>query len=332
MSELRRDPIIGRWVIIATERGKRPVDFSSPEPTKERGFCPFCAGNEDKTPAEVLAYRPAETAPNSEGWRIRVVPNKFPALMVEGDLGRVGEGMYDMMRGVGAHEVIIETPDHEASWSTMSQANLEEVLWAFKERIEDLKQDARFKYILTFKNHGDAAGASLEHPHTQMIALPIIPKRVAEEMEGSRAHFANKERCIFCDIIHQEQMSKSRIITENKNFIAFTPFASRFPFETWVLPKMHISHYEDSEKVGFDYLASLLRDTMRRLDTVLSDPPYNLIIHTSPVTAFNLEYYHWHIEIIPKLTKVAGFEWGTGFYINPTPPEEAAEYLREAND
>lgn len=332
MSELRRDPIIGRWVIIATERGKRPVDFSSPEPPKERGFCPFCAGNEDKTPAEVLAYRPAETAPNSEGWRIRVVPNKFPALMVEGDLGRVGEGMYDMMRGVGAHEVIIETPDHEASWSTMSQANLEEVLWAFKERIEDLKQDPRFKYILTFKNHGEAAGASLEHPHTQMIALPIIPKRVAEEMEGSRAHFANKERCIFCDIIHQEQMSKSRIITENKNFIAFTPFASRFPFETWVLPKMHISHYEDSEKVGFDYLASLLRDTMRRLDTVLSDPPYNLIIHTSPVTAFNLEYYHWHIEIIPKLTKVAGFEWGTGFYINPTPPEEAAEYLREAND
>lgn len=332
MSELRRDPIIGRWVIIATERGKRPVDFSSPEPTKEKGFCPFCAGNEDKTPAEVLAYRPAETAPNSEGWRIRVVPNKFPALMVEGDLGRVGEGMYDMMSGIGAHEVIIETPDHEASWSTMSQANLEEVLWAFKERIEDLKQDPRFKYILTFKNHGDAAGASLEHPHTQMIALPIIPKRVAEEMEGSRAHFANKERCIFCDIIHQEQMSKSRIITENKNFIAFTPFASRFPFETWVLPKMHISHYEDSEKVGFDYLASLLRDTMRRIDTVLSDPPYNLIIHTSPVTAFNLEYYHWHIEIIPKLTKVAGFEWGTGFYINPTPPEEAAEYLREAND
>ncbi len=332
MPELRRDPIIGRWVIIATERGKRPVDFSSPEPSKAGGFCPFCTGNEDKTPAEVLAYRPAETAPNSEGWRIRVVPNKFPALMVEGDLGRVGEGLYDMMSGVGAHEVIIETPDHEASWSTMSQANLEEVLWAFKERIEDLKQDARFKYILTFKNHGDAAGASLEHPHTQMIALPIIPKRVAEEMEGSRAHFANKERCIFCDIIHQEQMSKSRIITENKNFIAFTPFASRFPFETWVLPKMHISHYEDSEKVGFDYLASLLRDTMRRLDTVLSDPPYNLIIHTSPVTAFNLEYYHWHIEIIPKLTKVAGFEWGTGFYINPTPPEEAAEYLREAND
>ncbi len=332
MSELRRDPIIGRWVIIATERGKRPVDFSSPEPPKERGFCPFCAGNEDKTPAEVLAYRPSDTAPNSEGWRVRVVPNKFPALMVEGDLGRVGEGMYDMMSGIGAHEVIIETPDHEASWSTMSQANLEEVLWAFKERIEDLKQDARFKYILTFKNHGDAAGASLEHPHTQMIALPIIPKRVAEEMEGSRAHFANKERCIFCDIIHQEQISKSRIITENKNFIAFTPFASRFPFETWVLPKMHISHYEDSEKVGFDYLASLLRDTMRRLDTVLSDPPYNLIIHTSPVTAFNLEYYHWHIEIIPKLTKVAGFEWGTGFYINPTPPEEAAEYLREAND
>lgn len=331
MPELRRDPIIGRWVIIATERGKRPTDFNPPEPPKEKGFCPFCAGNEDKTPAEVLAYRPADTVPDSEGWRLRVVPNKFPALMIEGDLGRVGEGMYDKMSGIGAHEVVIETPDHEATWSTMSQANLEEVLWAFKERIEDLKQDARFKYILTFKNHGDAAGASLEHPHTQLIALPIIPKRVAEEMEGSRAHFSNKERCIFCDIIHQEQLSKSRIITENKNFVAFSPFASRFPFETWVLPKMHISHYEDSEKVGFDYLASILSDTLRRIDTVLSNPPYNLIIHTSPVTAFSLEYYHWHIEIIPKLTKVAGFEWGSGFYINPTPPEEAAEYLREAD-
>jgi UDPglucose--hexose-1-phosphate uridylyltransferase len=332
MPELRRDPIIGRWVIIATERGKRPSDFSAPEPPKAGGFCPFCYGNEDKTPPEVLAYRPSDTSPDTEGWRVRVVPNKFPALMVEGDLGRVGEGMYDMMSGIGAHEVVVETPDHGSVWSTISQANMEEVLQSFQERIEDLKRDERFKYILIFKNHGDAAGASLEHPHTQLIALPIVPKRVAEEMDGAKAHFANKERCIFCDIIHQEQMGKKRVITENENFIAIAPFASRFPFETWVLPKVHISHYEDTEKVGFDSLASLLRDIMRRLDAVLDNPPYNLIFHTSPVTGFNLEYYHWHIEIIPKLTKVAGFEWGTGFYINPTPPEEAAEFLREAND
>ncbi|MFQ6672807.1 MAG: galactose-1-phosphate uridylyltransferase, partial [Candidatus Tectimicrobiota bacterium] len=298
MTELRRDPIIGRWVIIATERGKRPSDFAEPEPPKQRGFCPFCVGNEDKTPAEVLAYRPANTAPNTAGWRLRVVPNKFPALMIEGNLGRVGEGMYDKMSGIGAHEVVIETPDHDSSWSTLPEAHIEEVLGAFRERIEDLKHDPRFKYILIFKNHGDAAGASLEHPHTQLIALPIVPKRVVEELDGAKAHFANKERCVFCDIIHQEQMTESRIITENKSFVAIAPFASRFPFETWVLPKTHISNFEDSEKVGFNYLASLLKDTLRRLNTVLGNPPYNLIVHTSPVTAFNLEYYHWHIEII----------------------------------
>jgi UDPglucose--hexose-1-phosphate uridylyltransferase len=251
--------------------------------------------------------------------------------MIEGDSGRVGVGMYDMMNGIGAHEVVIETPDHDALWSTLSQSNMEEVLWAFKERIEDLKKDPRFRYILIFKNEGDAAGASLEHPHTQLIALPIVPKRVAEELEGSKAHYNYKERCIFCDILYQEQMVKERVIIENKSFIAIAPFASRFPFETWVLPKVHISHYENSEKVGFDYLASILREIIQRMDAVLHHPPYNLIVHTAPVTAHSLEYYHWHIEIIPKLTKVAGFEWGTGFYINPTPPEEAASYLREAS-
>ena len=331
MPELRKDPIIGRWVIIATERGKRPSDFAAPERPKKRGFCPFCYGNEDKTPGEVLAYRPPDSSPNSGGWRLRVVPNKFPALMIEGDEGRVGEGMYDKMNGIGAHEVIIETPDHDALWSTITQVNMEEVLWAFRERIEDLKKDPRFKYILIFKNQGDAAGASLEHPHTQLIALPIVPKRVVEELEGSKAHFGYKERCIFCDMVRQEQMTKERIIIENKSFVAFAPFASRFPFETWVLPKVHISHYEESEKVGFDYLAGILREIIQRMDSVLDFPPYNLIIHTSPVTAPKLEYYHWHIEIIPKLTKVAGFEWGSGFYINPTPPEEAASFLREAD-
>jgi UDPglucose--hexose-1-phosphate uridylyltransferase len=328
--ELRKDPIIGRWVIIATERGKRPTDFTAPAQPEKGGFCPFCYGNEDKTPGEVLAYRPSGSKANAEGWRLRVVPNKFPALMIEGDSGRVGVGMYDKMNGIGAHEVVIETPDHDALWSNLTQANMEEVLWAFKERIEDLKKDPRFRYILIFKNQGDAAGASLEHPHTQLIALPIVPKRVAEELLGSKEHYGFKERCVFCDILYQEQMTKERIITENNSFIAFTPFASRFPFETWILPKVHISHYENSEKVGFEYLASILRETIKRMDSVLDYPPYNLIVHTAPMNAQSLEYYHWHIEIIPKLTKVAGFEWGSGFYINPTPPEEAATYLREA--
>ena len=331
MPELRKDPVTGRWVIIATDRAKRPTDFVREKvQIRGSGFCPFCYGNERKTPPEILAYRSDGSGQNTPGWSLRCVPNKFPALGIEGTLNRQGEGLYDKMNGIGAHEVIIETPDHKLTLATMPVRRVEEVLWAYRDRIIDLKKDRRFKYILLFKNHGDAAGASLEHTHSQLIALPVVPKRVFEEVEGARQHYNFKERCIFCDMIRQEIESGVRVICENPDFLALAPFAPRFPFEMWIMPKTHQCAFEESQKHEFEQLAPMLKDLLLRLDRVLDYPAYNYIVHTSPIGESAEDYYHWHMEIMPKLTKVAGFEWGTGFYINPTPPEESAKFLREA--
>lgn len=328
MPELRKDPITGRWVIISSDRGKKPADFLDQRAKKRGGFCPFCAGNERTTPHEILAYR-TSGQPNQPGWRLRVVPNKFPALQIEGDLNKQGEGIFDKMNGIGAHEVFIENPDHNATLATLPGKAVEEVLWAFRERMEDLKKDRRFQYTLIFKNEGVTAGATLEHSHSQLIALPIVPIQVQEELDGCKKHFDLKERCIYCDIIRQETQSRTRLVTETSLFVALAPYAPRFPFETWILPKKHISCYACSTKDDFRDLAYLLQDTLRRLDKALSFPPYNFVIHTSPFREEENDYYHWHIELMPKLTNVAGFEWGSGFYINPTPPEEAAKFLRE---
>ena len=331
MPELRKDPITGRWVIIATDRAKRPTDFIH-EPTKATngGFCPFCYGNEAKTPPEILAYRSDGSAPNSPGWAVRVVPNKFPALGIEGDLGRQGEGLFDKMNGIGAHEVIIETPEHGLTLAQLPDRGVEDVLWAFRDRVLDLKKDRRFRYILIFKNHGEAAGASLEHPHTQLIALPIVPKRVREEVDGSRQYYTMKERCIYCDMIRQELDSKIRVVEENNDFITLEPYAPRFPFETWILPKAHESHFENCQTHIYQNLAKAVKNLLGRVEKILESPAYNLVIHTSPLMEASNDHYHWHVEMMPRLTRVAGFEWGTGFYINPTPPEEAAKFLRES--
>jgi UDPglucose--hexose-1-phosphate uridylyltransferase len=234
------------------------------------------------------------------------------------------------MNGIGAHEVVIETPRHEETLITLPLKDVKNVLLAYRERIIDLRRDQRLRYALVFKNHGVAAGASLEHSHSQIIALPIIPKRVSEEIEGAKTYFNYKDRCVFCDIIRQELQQKRRIITENKSFVSIAPFASRFPFETWILPKTHHPSFEYTESSQYEQAAQILSDTLQRMNRVLADPPYNYVIHTSSFPEVDAEHYHWHFEIMPKLTKVAGFEWGTGFYINPTPPEEAAEYMREA--
>ncbi|MBS1243230.1 MAG: galactose-phosphate uridylyltransferase [Nitrospirae bacterium] len=328
MPELRKDPITGRWVIISSDRGKRPTDFAEQRTKKRGGFCPFCAGNERTTPPEILAYREGGQ-PNSPGWRLRVVPNKFPALQIEGEPNKQGEGIFDKMNGLGAHEVIIENPDHNASLASLPSRAMEEVLWAYRDRMEDLKKDRRFQYTLIFKNEGLTAGATLEHSHSQLIALPIVPIQVQEEIDGCRKHYDLKERCIFCDIIRQELQTRARVVMETHSFVALAPFAPRFPFETWIMPKRHISCFSCSTNEDFKDLAFLLQNTLRRLDKALSMPPYNYIIHTSPFKEEINDYYHWHIELMPKLTNVAGFEWGSGFYINPTPPEEAAKFLRE---
>jgi UDPglucose--hexose-1-phosphate uridylyltransferase len=331
MSELRKDPIVDRWVIIATERGKRPSDFGTAKSERKSGFCPFCYGNEDKTPPEIRVIREPGTAPNTPGWRVRVVANKFPALQVEGGLSRTGEGIYDKMNGIGAHEVIIDSPEHNEDIPNFDLKRIEEVLGVYAERIADLKKDLRLRYVMIFRNRGEAAGASLEHPHSQLISTPVIPKRVTEEIDGAKRHYDLKERCVFCDIVRQELGSGDRVVEENERFVSLTPFASRFPFETWVVPKSHSSNYEFIGRGEVSHLAAILKSAIVRLNGALNNPPYNYLLHTSPCNQADLPYYHWHIEIIPHLTKVAGFEWGSGFYINPTPPEEAAKYLRETN-
>ncbi len=335
MPELRKDPVTGRWVIISTDRAKRPTDFSREPVRMKGGFCPFCPGNESKTPPEVLAYRPSgDGSPppqrDTPGWRVRVVPNKFPALGIEGNLDRQAEGMFDRMNGVGAHEVVIETPEHNLTLANLPIKRVEDVIWAFRDRIIDLRQDKRFKYILIFKNHGEPAGASLEHPHSQLIALPIVPRQVIEELQGAKQYYTYKERCAFCDVIHQEMDAGVRIVAENADFLTISPYAPRFPFETWILPKRHESAFENSTSQSYENLARAIQNLLAKGNLVLDNPSYNFIIHTSPLQEANNDYYHWHMEFMPKLTKVAGFEWGTGFYINPTPPEEAAKFLREA--
>ncbi len=331
MPELRKDPVIGRWVIISTARGKRPVPHLEKEAEEsDDAFCPFCYGNEGITPLEILAYRPAHEAENSPTWSLRVVPNKFPALQIEGELSRQGEGMYDKMNGIGAHEVVIESPDHHAPLSALSLRQIEDLFWAFRDRILDLKKDSRFRYILVFKNHGASAGASLPHSHSQIIALPIVPKRALEELQGARQHYELKERCIYCDIIHQESEQQNRVIFENDQFLTIAPYAPRFPFETWILPKKHRASFEQAENGTFASLAEAMKDILSRMSVVLNNPHYNFTIHNAPFETDCASYFHWHIEIMPKLSLVAGFEWGSGFYINSTPPEEAAEELRNA--
>lgn len=329
MPELRRDPIIGRWVIIAKERGRRPSDFVVSEDETTGGFCPLCPGHERTTPPEVLAYGRASFAPNSDGWSVRVVPNKFPALIIEGDLDKQGEGMYDKMNGIGAHEVIIETPVHEQTIPEMSHEQVRLLLTAYRDRIADLSNDVRFRYIMVFKNFRKAAGASLEHSHSQLIALPVVPYLIQEELESSLRYFEYKDRCVFCDIIRQEVSQGVRVVCENDDFITICPFAPRLPFEMWMLPKRHMSSYTFMTDRQFSALAELFLETFKRLNKAVPKVPYNFMLHTAPIKTAHLEHYHWHIEIMPKLTTVAGFEWGTGFYINPTPPEESAAFLRK---
>jgi UDPglucose--hexose-1-phosphate uridylyltransferase len=331
MSELRKDPVTGRWVIISTERRKRPTDFRLESVKIGRDdSCPFCEGHEQMTPRELLAHRRNGSGANTPGWDLRVVPNQYPVLRVEGILDRQGEGLFDKMNGIGAHEVIIETPRHDETLATMSEAAVEQVLWAFRERVQDLKQDRRFRYIIVFKNHGAAAGASLDHSHSQLIALPIVPREVRDEVDGARAHFTAKERCVFCDIVRQERQEARRLIAENADMVAVAPYAPRFPFETWLLPKRHQALFEESPRHEIASLARLLSDVLRRMNRALRHPPYNLLLHSAPLAEPAGDYYHWHVEIIPTLTKVAGFEWATGFYLNPTAPEEAAQVLRDA--
>ena len=340
MPELRHDPIQKRWVIIATERGRRPNEFPRLDEPAPNGNCPFCEGRESRTPPEIRAIRHNGHGPNGPGWQVRVVPNKFPALRIEGDLERRGLGIHDRMNGIGAHEVIIETPIHDLDMADMTIEQLERVIWMYRERLQDLMRDGRLKYVLIFKNHGTAAGASLSHPHSQLIATPVTPLTLASELISAKEHYHDKERCLFCDVIHQELDSGDRVVLSSDRMVALTPFASRFPFEVFLAPRRHQHSFADIGDDTLRDLAVALREVLRRMKVCLNDPPYNFLIHTCPNVKARPKRttywdtieadFHWHLEIIPRMVGVAGFEWGTGFYINPTAPEEAARYLREA--
>ena len=329
MPELRKDPITRRWVIIATERAARPTDFPPGEPLQNHSSnCPFCEGQELRTPPEIAAIRHPGTAPNSPGWEVRVVANKYPALRIEGNAQVVLDGLFETMGGLGAHEVIVETPQHTLHPATMLPSQLVAAIWMYRERYRDLDRDERFKYLLLFRNHGRSAGASLSHPHSQLIALPIVPKRATEELEGAQDYFAREGRCVYCDILKQETERHARIVWENSEFVTFAPFASWCPFETWIVPKRHEASFGNLGDEQLSALADTMHQTLGRLYQCLSNPPYNYIIHTAPYDTRVGHFYHWHIEVIPRLSQVAGFEWGSGFYINTVPPEDASRYLR----
>lgn len=339
MSQLRKDPISGRWVIIAGERSKRPDDFrKAPEACSSEGsgFCPFCEGSEAKTPPEVFALRPGPTPADSPGWQVRVVPNKFPALSRGGPVPRNGEDLFVWMDGRGVHEVVIETPDHGREMADLPVDGLRDVLWTYRERIRSIERERQYRYIQVFKNKGREAGASLSHPHTQIVATPIVPKRVKEEIYGAERLFDRYGECVFCRTIRLEVERTERVVLRGDRFCVLAPYASRFPFEMRVHPVRHSARFADLQDEDLLPLAETMKSVLLRLKNALSDPPYNFLIHQAPNARMTLNggrpvsidrSFHWHIEIIPVLTKVAGFEWGTGFYINPVSPEVAAETL-----
>ncbi len=333
MPELRRDPLVRRWVVFSPERKQRPQDYAAPA-TPATAVDSFTAGNEHLTPPEVFAIRPASTAPNSPGWQVRVVPNRFPALRIEGDLHPEGVGIYDRMNGIGAHEVIIETPDPGLALEEQSPEGVANVLKAYRSRIVDLSRDMRFRSLLIFKNVGPWAGATLKHPHSQLIALPVVPRNLHDKLDASREHYRQKERNLFEDILRAEQKEGARIVYENNAFAAFCPYASRMPFELCVMPKRQNAHFHRSDDHELELLADALRVVLKRLNKGLGQPSYNLMIHTAPLGESSTEAeatdldFRWHVEILPRLGGVAGFEFGTGFFINSTLPEEAAQFLR----
>ncbi len=339
MPELRRDPVVGYWTIISSERGRRPVEFKQKSPESEPP-CPFDEGCESETPPEIYAVRRPDSVSNGPGWDVRVTLSKTPLLAHDQPLERYGEGLYDLMNGVGRHEVIIETPKHESDLDELDNAQIEKVIATYVLRLNEMEKDQRLKYALLFKNHGQITGPSRElvrHSRSQVIGMPILPKRVKEELAATKSYFDRRERCVFCDMIRQEVSDGVRRVAENKSFFAFCPFASRSPFEIWVLPKKHSADFGRLDPQDFGALALILKECLGRLRALLNDPSYNFILHTAPYRRQKKdiywktieEDYHWYLLISPRLTRPAGFEWGTGIYINPTPPEDAAQLLRE---
>lgn len=335
MSQMCKDVFTGRWVIVAETTTVRPSDFHFRKFVRETTFCPFCETNKASTPPEVFAIRKPGSIPNGLGWSVRVVPNSAPRLRIEGDLGRRPEGIHDLMNGVGANEIIVETPRHDRSLHELEVSELSNVIRAYKARIIDLEGDQRMRYVLIFKNQGEEAGAhTISHSISQLMALPVTPGAVKTKLMIAREYFAVKERCLYCDVVQQELKQQKRLVAENQHFLAFAPFASRFPFERAVLPKEHESGFSRISDGQIESLAGILRDVWQKLDQTLGGPPYNLSLQDRPFLRNRAGYwntihedFHWHLEVLPQIARITGFEWASGFFYNPVPPEVAARCL-----
>ncbi len=343
MSELRYNRLKDTWAIIAEERAKRPHDYATHVHEEEIGDvkrCPFEYGNEFMTPPEIFSIREEGTEPDTPGWKVRVIPNKYPAVSLQTPDDRLFSCIYDKVLGFGSHEVIIDTPDHFKHIQNFEDEDFKNLFIAFKQRIVELSKDKRIRYIHIFKNHGREAGKSLVHSHSQLIALPVIPKDIDTQINQCRKHFSKTERCLLCDEIKCELETKTRVVHENDYFLVYCPYASLYPFEIRIIPKFHSYNFIQAVEQPFiNGLIDAVKIAVRRLHKTLINPPFNLILYTTPPKRdipqnpyyfYNIEKFnHWYIEILPRIAILAGFELGTGYYINPTPPEYAARYLRE---
>ncbi|MDP3024629.1 MAG: galactose-1-phosphate uridylyltransferase [candidate division Zixibacteria bacterium] len=332
MPEIRQNRATKEWVIIATERAKRPDDFQAreekiPVPAFDPD-CPFCPGNESRTPGEIVSFRQAGTQKDKPGWWVRIIPNKFAAVSPGVELMRETEGFFLKMGGYGRHEVIIESPQHNLSLGNMRLKQVEEVCLVYRERYIELSAEKDIKIVIIFRNHGKAAGTSLVHPHSQLIAMPLVPTHIRHLLEEATRYYDDHGSCVFCDMIKEELEFKKRVILETESFVAFSPFASQVPFGIWIVPKEHNAGFGNITTDEAKKLAFILREVLSRLHTKLSDPDYNLVLHTAPIRDSNEDFYHWYIQILPRLTTPAGFELGSGVYINTSLPEETAEFLK----
>ena len=331
MPELRQDPASREWIVIAAERAKRPEEFKMQKERESRPAylpdCPFCEGNESQTPPEEFAFRDRE--PNGPGWYVRVVRNKFPALQPSGDLARRFEsGFFRKTDGVGHHEVIIETPRHDVDLATMETAQLERVIFAYRHRFRQLREDPRVENIIIFRNHGKAAGTSIIHAHSQLIATPVVPNLIRDRIEAAVNHYDDTGRCLLRDIVDKEQEVGTRIVDENHTFVAFHPFAPRQPFETWIVSKKMQPSFGNIDDEECRHFARILQRALYRLYEGLDDPDFNFVVHTAPVRDERSAYYAWYLQILPRITTPAGFEIGSGMTINVSLPEETAAFMR----
>lgn len=330
MPELRQNLISGEWVIISTERAKRPEDFVklkkevTPLPPYKED-CPFCPGHEDKTPPETFRLG------DEKNWKVRVVYNKFSALSLEGERTRKIDGIYHSINGVGVHEVIIEHPCHNVLTAILSEEEVMDIIRTYKNRYIQAQKDKRIEAIIIFKNHGLSAGTSLEHPHSQLIATPIVPPQIRNRMERAIQYFDDTGKCIFCQTLLSELSAKERIVLETEHFVSFIPYAALSPFHIWIFPRRHMGSFTQIDEGEINDLASNLKKTLAKLYYGLHNPDFNYTIRSIPTDEKETDYFHWYISIIPRISQTAGFELGSGMFINVALPEKSAEYLRQVN-